>query len=386
MKGEILSQSQDYFLSMVSDIFVRPNRKCPWIDSEHFGSKPMTAPTQNRLLFIDSIRGIAAVLVLFQHSYEFFFRDQVAEFGHSVFHFGQAGVVAFFLVSGFIIPFSLERSSSLTSFFIHRIFRIYPLYLVVLIVNLLLVYSGIDQMEGEVNPFRILATHVYFVQEYLAGNWSVNLVVGSWTLLIEAIWYLAAAVLFRFRLSHQTILNLAIVGFLILALASVFLHIRLPLGRMGMLLHCVMGLHFYRRSQNLISSKTFLSYALALGFVQLVGLWVAYGYFSSDHFTVGCIMTSWAGAYALFLLFYHWRPTGKTKWDSVLSYLGSISYSLYLIHFTCIILMDFVLGKTVTGFAATLLLTVLISHFSYRLIEKPGIALGKRITLKTVDS
>jgi peptidoglycan/LPS O-acetylase OafA/YrhL len=97
-------------------------------------------------------------------------------------------------------------------------------------------------------------------------------------------------------------------------------------------------------------------------------------------------MTSWAGAYALFLLFYHWRPTGKTKWDSVLSYLGSISYSLYLIHFTCIILMDFVLGKTVTGFAATLLLTVLISHFSYRLIEKPGIALGKRITLKTVDS
>ncbi len=347
--------------------------------------KPMTEPTQNRLLFIDSIRGIAAVLVLFQHSYEYFFREHVQEIGHSIFHFGQAGVVAFFLVSGFIIPFSLERSSTLTSFFIHRIFRIYPLYLVVLLINLLLVYSGIDQMEGEVNPFRILFTHLFFVQEYLAGNWSVNLVVGSWTLFIEAIWYLAAAVLFRFRLSHQTILNLAIVGFLILAIASVVLHIRLPLGRMGMLLHCIMGLHFYRRNQNAISSKTFIAYALALGVVQLAGLWVAYGYFSSDHFTVGCIMTSWAGAYALFLLFYYWKPTGKTKWDAVLSNLGSISYSLYLSHFTCIVLMDFVLGKTVSGFVATLFLTVLVSHFSYRLIEKPGIAFGKRITLKPVD-
>lgn len=346
----------------------------------------MPAPTQNRLLFIDSIRGIAAVLVLFQHSYEYFFREQVEEIGHSVFHFGQAGVVAFFLVSGYIIPFSLERSSSLTSFFIHRIFRIYPLYLVILLINLLLVYSGIDQMEGEVNPIRILITHLFFVQEYLAGNWSLNLVVGSWTLFIEAIWYLAAAVLFRFRLSHQTILNLAILGFLILSVASVVLHIRLPLGRMGMLLHCVMGLHFYRRSQHLISSKTFIAYALALGVVQLAGLWVAYGYFSSDHFTAGCIMTSWTGAYALFLVFYIWNQTGNQFWDSVLSYLGSISYSLYLSHFTCIILMDFVLGKTVSGFAGTLLLTVLVSHFSYRLIEKPGIAFGKRITMKSFDA
>jgi peptidoglycan/LPS O-acetylase OafA/YrhL len=345
----------------------------------------MTAPSQNRLLFIDSIRGIAALLVLFQHSYEYFFRNQVEEIGHSFFHFGQAGVVAFFLVSGYIIPFSLERSTSLTSFFIHRIFRIYPLYLVILLINLLLVYSGIDQMEDEVNPFRIFSTHLFFVQEYLAGNWSLNLVVGSWTLFIEAIWYVAAAVLFRFRLPHQTILNLAITGFFILITASVFLNIRLPLGRMGMLLHCVMGLHFYRRSQNLISSDSFFAYALVLGFVQLAGLWVAYGYFSSDHFTAGCVMTSWAGAYALFLLFYNGKPTEKTKWDSVLSYLGSISYSLYLCHFTCIILLDFVLGKTVSGFVATLFLTVLISHFSYRLIEKPGIAFGKRITLKPSD-
>jgi peptidoglycan/LPS O-acetylase OafA/YrhL len=42
---------------------------------------------------------------------------------------GQYGVFVFFLVSGYIVPASLEHTGSMRSFCVSRVFRLYPLYL-----------------------------------------------------------------------------------------------------------------------------------------------------------------------------------------------------------------------------------------------------------------
>jgi peptidoglycan/LPS O-acetylase OafA/YrhL len=50
----------------------------------------------------------------------------------SVYHWfdpGQYGVFVFFLVSGYIVPASLERRGSVRGFWVSRVFRLYPLYL-----------------------------------------------------------------------------------------------------------------------------------------------------------------------------------------------------------------------------------------------------------------
>src|SRR5262245_66328571 len=84
-------------------------------------------PEPSRLLFLDALRGIAAMAVFISHAAERvspILRDIV----HTRFDLGHFGVTLFFLCSGFIIPFSLERQNSLPRFWIIRAFRLYPLY------------------------------------------------------------------------------------------------------------------------------------------------------------------------------------------------------------------------------------------------------------------
>ena len=42
---------------------------------------------------------------------------------------GNYGVFVFFIISGFIVPASLERKGSVRTFWVSRLFRLYPLYL-----------------------------------------------------------------------------------------------------------------------------------------------------------------------------------------------------------------------------------------------------------------
>jgi peptidoglycan/LPS O-acetylase OafA/YrhL len=69
----------------------------------------------SRYGFIDAIRGIAACLVLLQHAlYQSGIlgdpsAGKLTGFIPNWLELGETGVVAFFLVSGFVIPLSLER-------------------------------------------------------------------------------------------------------------------------------------------------------------------------------------------------------------------------------------------------------------------------------------
>jgi len=69
----------------------------------------------------------------------------------SVYHWfdpGQYGVFVFFLVSGYIVPASLERKGSVRGFWVSRVFRLYPLYLFALSAMIVLWASGIGSLSG----------------------------------------------------------------------------------------------------------------------------------------------------------------------------------------------------------------------------------------------
>jgi peptidoglycan/LPS O-acetylase OafA/YrhL len=86
----------------------------------------MSSPAVKRIEFIDAVRGLAALRVMVSDVGEAWRRGKWDLFQGSYFDFGVAGVVAFFLVSGFIIPYSIEKTHSVWKFWIGRIFRIYP--------------------------------------------------------------------------------------------------------------------------------------------------------------------------------------------------------------------------------------------------------------------
>lgn len=89
----------------------------------------------SRLDWPDALRGIAALVVVFDHSsYTFmpeFRRELMPHFNTS-----RYGIMVFFLVSGYIIPRSLERRGSVRAFWIGRILRVYPLLAAVVIMLL----------------------------------------------------------------------------------------------------------------------------------------------------------------------------------------------------------------------------------------------------------
>src|SRR5947208_1617487 len=102
-------------------------------------SDALPAPlSSERLRYIDALRAIAALLVVWLHAAATFpmASPETAATG-GVFvaipgfiDVGHIGVVVFFLISGFVIPFSIlpDRAAPVGSFVIKRILRIYPSY------------------------------------------------------------------------------------------------------------------------------------------------------------------------------------------------------------------------------------------------------------------
>ena len=90
----------------------------------------MKSNENDRLLALDSLRAIAALAVLFYHytsGYEHVVGPHIQPVP-SV-EFGYLGVDLFFVISGFVIAWTLQRSSSLADFAFGRVARLYPAYL-----------------------------------------------------------------------------------------------------------------------------------------------------------------------------------------------------------------------------------------------------------------
>ena len=160
-----------------------------------------TAPSGlSRLGWLDALRGIAALLVVFDHSsYAFmaeFRRELVPEFNTS-----RYGIMVFFLVSGYIIPASLERRGCVRTFWIGRIFRLYPLWAAVVTAVLALNLWGVAEIRGfgEQSAASVAVAHVTLLQELLG---TPNLLLVLWTLSYEMAFYLLVVALFTARL-HQ---------------------------------------------------------------------------------------------------------------------------------------------------------------------------------------
>src|SRR2546430_2888447 len=89
---------------------------------------PAPATTGSRLAWLDVLRGLAALAVVFDHV-SYYALQHVRHIVYQWFDPGNYGVFVFFIISGYIVPASLERKGSVRTFWVSRLFRLYPLYL-----------------------------------------------------------------------------------------------------------------------------------------------------------------------------------------------------------------------------------------------------------------
>jgi peptidoglycan/LPS O-acetylase OafA/YrhL len=145
--------------------------------------------SKSRLRELDSLRGIAACLVLLYH---FSYQNDPQKVWPFRIPWGHFGVELFFVISGFVILMTIERSGRVSEFVISRVTRLYPAYWCALLfttaVLLLLVPS-------EVHPVQFVANLT--MMQTLVRIPSID---GSyWTLAVEMVFYGWIVVWFRFR-------------------------------------------------------------------------------------------------------------------------------------------------------------------------------------------
>ncbi len=96
---------------------------------------------ERRLAWLDALRGFAALCVVFDHGSTLLLLP-VRSFLYQWLNLGQYGVFVFFLVSGYIVPASLERKGSVRGFWISRVFRLYPMFILVLVLSAVAYLTG----------------------------------------------------------------------------------------------------------------------------------------------------------------------------------------------------------------------------------------------------
>ena len=170
-----------------------------------------------RFAYIDAQRGLAALLVIWLHATDAFMQLPTPPAGDLLYKIsaaidtGRIGVILFFAISGFVIPSSLRAVGNQTTadalrvFFIRRVFRLYPAYWVSVLAAALL---GLYFMT----PFlpQTVLLNLTIIQSVFGAPDVLGL---YWTLRLELIFYIACALLFTFKvLQHPRWLVVGMFG------------------------------------------------------------------------------------------------------------------------------------------------------------------------------
>ena len=334
--------------------------------------------TSTRIAFIDSLRFVAATMVLCQHYFEH--RGGFMATTVQTLQPGVAGVALFFFVSGFIIPFSVTRGFNPIDFAIRRISRIYPLYLVCLLPFAFYQVTGVGLANRpEFSPDRWIAA-VLLLSEYVGQK---PIIGAAWTLPLEFLWYLLfASFVSVFRSGVARRLEQVIVAITLLALiASLATGLRLPAGRIFMLYAAVIGYQAFLLTEGSLSPRRFLGSIAVFTALLVPSFYLSFGLHSHPRVGFHQALYPWLFSFAVFLIVVLTQRlrTSPLLCNPVAAYLGAISYSIYLIHGQTYDAVRSVVPDTLTVPIA-MIATLLLASATYRLVEKNGIELGRTIS------
>src|SRR5690349_18388411 len=162
---------------------------------------PEAAGTRTRLAWLDVLRGLAALAVVFDHI-SYYVLQHVRHLVYHWFDPGNYGVFVFFIISGYIVPASLERKGSVRTSWVSRLFRLYPLYLLAVGIAVALYFAHFGSIRGEdSDPTTSILSQLLMMSNVLEGKNLPNVV---WSLSYEMVFYLLLTALFIARVHKRS--------------------------------------------------------------------------------------------------------------------------------------------------------------------------------------
>lgn len=319
------------------------------------------------------LRGIASLMVFWAHllggAAEHIYSHDASYKGviNGPWNVGIWGVELFFTISGFVILPSIMRYS-LKDFGERRFFRLYPLFFALTVVYVVL-NALLEVYPKSNDPVAIISGFLFInlltQTEQLTPN--------AWSLTYEVMFYALAAFGYHFIFRKRSLLPAA----LVLILSALFLY-RYPIAWFfvgGMLIRLAYDAK--------ISPPAYLIRACE---ILLAATWIYLAANYRMQFDRDFITTPYAwGLLASTVLFFYFAVQPQSVSTAIsrfrwIAYLGTVSYSLYLVHpYTYLAFrMIFVkLGLFTDDWATSMLLffvvttpfTLFVTHFVHRYLE-----------------
>ncbi|HHT0594189.1 TPA: acyltransferase family protein [Legionella anisa] len=351
--------------------------------------------------FVTTLRGIGALLVVIGHYFNVFWmkRDVVANLINApvlsyeiyplpfyidwlqklnILNLGGWRVPLFFIISGFVIPFSLQKYTS-TQFLVNRFIRIVPTYAIGFSLTLGMLWWGTYYFSTSwpYSTQEILIHYLPGIRE-LADSKSIDGII--WTLEIEIKFYVLCALFIRwFRTYSIKIFCIPILLFLFTlwvdykpnfwaAIHSPFYQLAMAYFRstqfiifmfIGVLLN-----YLYNKKINVKNTY--------LGIIALFTLFCFEWWFGPFNAIFGEIK-NYVFALFVFILAYHVPSLFKA--NKFFTFLANISYPLYIIHGVCgYILLRILLDlgcNSLISLAVTVSLALLSAWVIHLYVERP---------------
>lgn len=334
----------------------------------------MSLKTNYRFEELDALRGIAAIVVLLHH----FLYVYSQRYGYDSFNFfqgvdisnslGRYGVELFFMISGFVISMSLENKRGIRYFFISRFSRLFPTFWFCLFftISFKLIFDPFANFTLSNIVANVTMIPLFFWEKPVDGSY--------WTLMYELFFYSIIAIAYKVTHKHYLILlSFLILAGVILLFSGVTpretrtaYFLLIPHGQLFLA-----GVMFYQLwLSNVKGDKCGLlkSSLVAILFIQ----W-SLSFIGTDrlNFVSSAMITLF---FATFLLMIN----GKLRFiaNSALTWAGTISYSLYLIHQEVgYIVIQKLIRHSVNEVFAIVLAIIFVFFLSFiinRLVEKPS--------------
>lgn len=288
------------------------------------------------------------------------------------------GVLLFFIITGYLIALMLERYTP-AQFLVNRLFRIFPTLIVCILINSAFVYFTQGITFKPINFFASMTlTYSILLVPPIMGI--------LWTLVVEVVFYLLAAIIRKFDIYRLIYLYAAIFAIIIvsaqfknsytLTLAYNFKFVSYIL--IGSAIYLSENLkNLYNKIMLILSAAVFTFITFKLYSIQFNDT-TTYPNIGT-HFVVLFIFIS---LYMIEIKF----PVLLEFIAHSLSFLSEMVYPIYLLHVS--IGLGFMYILALKGFdqyliiAGGVIASIIISKIVNIVIEKPAINLGKNINKK----
>ena len=354
----------------------------------------MTQPIESksaRIHYLDSIRGIAAMMVVVMHFIGWKWNETLQFKLANIIFNGTEAVSFFFVLSGFVLSYSYLNSSRKINFAKYsykRILRLYPAYIINILALFVYKYRG-ESISGIVDQ---LTTNLPY-KELLMFQKTHALYLPGWTLRIEIIYsFIIIGLILLYRRSPYLLLIPLIACYFV---GPLDLRVYINHFTFGILLSAlypkIKDLSFKDSKLYPWRWPLYVTMLLLFSLVPLRKFFPAIGQVMDTLWPHGIRWAHFSGiaAFLFLIVVILSKPLQKLFEKDLLIYLGKISYSIYLVHWgICIFIMDYwhvwgrYLGEGPLRFCFMFIVfigaSVLAADLMYRFVEEPFIRLSKR--------